>query len=330
MIHEPFVSVATPVYNGEAFLAECIESVLAQEYDNWDYTLVNNCSTDGSLALAEAYARRDSRVRVVTNRTFVNALENYNNAFRQVSPRAEFCKVVSADDWLMPSALAKMVRLAAAHPTVGLVGSYQQSAKKVRWTGLPESVSVLSGREACRLGLLQGVHVFGTPTSVLYRADLVRRTASFFPHYEPHADTSACYAALRESDFGFVHEVLSAERVHEGQISARTRLLGADYYAYLQILLQYGPYYLSETELAARREEVLSEYYRILGSGALKVKKREFWAFHRGKLSELGFPLNGRRILVEAVRELAAEVRHPATALSKFKRALEERPRLRN
>lgn len=327
---EPFVNVVTPVYNGEAFLVECIDSVLAQEYDNFDYTIINNRSTDRTLAIAEEYARRDARVRVVTNETFVDVIGNYNNAFRTVSPRAAFVKVVSADDWLVPSALAKMVRLASEHPTIGIVGSLQQSGPVVRWRGLPTDVTVLSGREACRLGLLRGIHVFGTPTSTLYRADLVRRTPTFFPHSESHADTSACYAALHDADFGFVHEVLSAERVHEGQVSARVRLLGADYYAGLQILLHYGPNYISAAELAARREEVLADYYHMLGSGTLKLKRSAFWAFHRRKLNELGVRLNGRRVLIEAVRELSSEICNPATAFRKFKRALRERPKLRH
>ena len=46
---EPFVSIVSPVYNGECYLRECIESVLAQTHTHWDYTIVNNCSTDRTL-----------------------------------------------------------------------------------------------------------------------------------------------------------------------------------------------------------------------------------------------------------------------------------------
>jgi glycosyltransferase involved in cell wall biosynthesis len=124
MIPEPFVSVLTPVYNGDRYLAECIESVVGQDYTNWEYLIVNNCSTDGSLALAESYAARDNRIRVVTNEKFVGVVENHNNAFRQMSPQSVYCKVLCADDLLLPQALGKMVRFAAQNPTVGIVGSY--------------------------------------------------------------------------------------------------------------------------------------------------------------------------------------------------------------
>ncbi|MGE0406800.1 MAG: glycosyltransferase family 2 protein, partial [Candidatus Korobacteraceae bacterium] len=66
----PLVSIITPVYNGEEFLVECIESVLAQTYQNWEYIIVNNHSKDRSLEIAEEYARRDPRVRVVTGKEF--------------------------------------------------------------------------------------------------------------------------------------------------------------------------------------------------------------------------------------------------------------------
>ncbi|MCB0227477.1 MAG: glycosyltransferase, partial [Anaerolineae bacterium] len=53
---QPLVSVVTPVYNTDKYLADCIESVLAQSYDNWEYVIINNCSTDRSLEIAQRYA----------------------------------------------------------------------------------------------------------------------------------------------------------------------------------------------------------------------------------------------------------------------------------
>src|ERR1041385_635284 len=116
---EPLVSVVTPVYNGEGYLRECIESVLAQTYTNWDYTIVNNRSTDRTLEIAQEYAARDARIRVVTNEAFVRVIANYNNAFRQISPHSKYCKVVASDDSLLPECLERMVRLAEERPTVG-------------------------------------------------------------------------------------------------------------------------------------------------------------------------------------------------------------------
>ena len=100
MTNEPLVSVVTPVYNGEEFLPQCIESVMAQTYRNWDFTIVNNCSTDGSLAISLKYAATDPRIKVVNNTNFLRILENHNRALRCISPEAKYCKVLFADDWL--------------------------------------------------------------------------------------------------------------------------------------------------------------------------------------------------------------------------------------
>ena len=56
--HEPLVTILTPVYNGARYPKQCVESVLEQTYNNRDYVLVNNYSTDDSLAIAEEYAKR--------------------------------------------------------------------------------------------------------------------------------------------------------------------------------------------------------------------------------------------------------------------------------
>lgn len=94
---DPLVSIVTPVYNEEEFLAECIESVLAQTYSNWEYTIVDNCSTDASAEIARKYAAKDSRIRVTVNCKFLRAIANFNGALRQISPSSKYCKIVHSN-----------------------------------------------------------------------------------------------------------------------------------------------------------------------------------------------------------------------------------------
>ena len=114
--HQPLVSVVTPVYNGEKYIAECIESVLRQTYENWEYVVVNNCGTDRTLEIANAYAKKDPRIRVHNNSEFLKIIPNWNHALRQISPESKYCKIVHADDWLFPECIERMVAVSEQHP----------------------------------------------------------------------------------------------------------------------------------------------------------------------------------------------------------------------
>ena len=136
---EPFVSVVTPVYNTEKYLSECIESVLAQTYENYEYVIVNNCSTDKSFEIAAFYAEKDDRIKLCNNEAFLNIIPNWNQALNQISPQSKYCKIVHADDWLFPECIERMVKLAEANPSVGIVGSYRLDETIVNCDGLPYS-----------------------------------------------------------------------------------------------------------------------------------------------------------------------------------------------
>ena len=168
---QPLVSVLTPVYNGEKHIAECIESVLGQTYQNWEYCIVNNCSQDRTLEIAMRYAQRDKRVRIHNNTEFVGCDANGNIALQQMSSESKYCKVVHADDWLFPECIMKMVEVAEANPKVAIVCSYGLRNEYVSWDGLPYPSTVRPGREICRNTLLGGPYVFGSPTSMLVRSD---------------------------------------------------------------------------------------------------------------------------------------------------------------
>lgn len=323
--NSPLVSILTPVYNGEKYLVECIESVLAQDYCNWEYHIVNNRSTDRTLEIAESFAARDDRIRVSTNRDFVSMPENFNNAFGKVCGASRYFKVVCADDWILPECVSKMVRFAEEHPSVGILTCHQQSGGTVRWAELPPSTIVLGGRRACRLALLEGAQIFGCPTSSLYRADLLGLGKPFFPNLRPHSDTSACYEFLQHCDFGIVHEILAVERLHEDQISAHIETYAAGELAYIEGLLEYGPRYLSDNELRNRLDEVFAQYYRGLGGALLKLKGNEFWNRQKSRLSEMGYRLIWPRVGLAAIAEAGREARHPVTALRKVSTVLRGR-----
>jgi glycosyltransferase involved in cell wall biosynthesis len=316
----PAVSVVTPVYNGDKFLAECIESVLNQTYPNFEYLIVNNCSTDRTLEIAQSYARKDSRIRVHDITEFLPLTANHNRAWRLISPDTRYGKFVCADDLIMPDCLRQMVELADANPSVGIVGAYQQSLKRILWQGFRYPQAVFSGREVCRRIFLGDDRNFGcgSPTSLLYRADLIRINREFFPNSSVHADTSACFATLRDSDYGFVYSVLSYERIHEETATFTSLRLNRYLPAYLNDLLKYGPAYLSDDELHLKLKECLYDYHRFLAASCLKSRDAEFWNYHRSSLAELGFPIKNIQLVKAAVTRILKEFAKPVDSVSNF------------
>jgi len=328
------VSIVTPVYNGAAYLRECIESVLAQTYRNFEYIIVNNCSTDDTLVIAKEYEAKDSRIRVQTNAAFVDVISNHNIAFNSISPQARFCKVVCADDHIFPNCIARMIELGEANPSVGIIGSYQLSGDVVRWQGYKYPQAVIPGREIGRKMMLAEEQVFvdgqpligfGSPTSMMYRADLVRTTKTFFPNPSPHADESACYDSLSKSDFGFVFEILSFERTHQESQTATSLQLNRYLSSTLNDLLRYGPHFLSESELRMRVRETVKRYHRFLavhyftGAG-----NKDFWNYHKKQLKELGYPPTFWAMAKAASATVLEECVNPGQAFGKLWRRISQ------
>jgi glycosyltransferase involved in cell wall biosynthesis len=315
----PLVSVLTPVYNGAAHLAECIESVLAQTYPNWDYTIVNNCSTDESLAIAQKYAAKDGRIRVVSNDRFLNILENHNHTIRQISQDARYCKFVFADDWLYPTCLQEMMQVAEQSPSVGLVGAYTMDGRSVRWHGPPYPSHCVSGREVCRRQLLGGPYVFGTMTSLLGRCDLVRKRSQFFSETHLQADMEACFDVLQESDFGFVHQVLSFSREREQGTDTFASNFNSHRLGDFLIFVKYGPTVLDEPEYRARWKDVRRQYHRVLAHNVLRRRPKEFWKYHSETLAIFGFKIDRWLLTTSIVSEAASQLAHPLNALRRVK-----------
>lgn len=298
------VSVVTPVYNGEKFLRECIESVLDQTYQNVEYMIVNNCSTDGTAAIADEYASRDSRVKVYHNESFLRVNANYNRALLLISPDSKYCKTIAADDWMYPECLEKMVNLAESNPQVAIVGAYALEGLRVVPVNLPYDRTIIPGREICRMWLQRTAgYPFKTPSTILYRSDIVRSRPEFLSESSLAGDEEVCLEVLEDNDFGFVHQILTYLREHEGSVTSFSISMNTYLSANLNVMQMYGPRHLSADEVLGRTHELLHSYYQYLAKQLYNRRDRAFWNYHRSKLQRLGHSLNYPKLLAFAAVE---------------------------
>jgi glycosyltransferase involved in cell wall biosynthesis len=313
------VSVVTPVYNGAEYLAECIESVLAQTYHNWDYTIVNNCSSDQSLAIAQRYAAKDPRIRVHDNSQFLRIIPNLNLTLRQTSPASKYCKMIFADDWMFRECLERMVMVAEEHPSVGIVGAYGLRGTEVICVGLPYPSTVVPGRELLRQLYLGGPYVFGTPTSVLFRSDLVRSQDPFFNEANLHADSEKCADLLRKCDFGFVHQVLTFSRERPGSLRSFSKQMNTNLAGRFHEVVTYGLDYLSKEEFEGVRNQKLFEYYKFLAKSFLLGRRdKEFWSYHKRKMIEAEAKFSRTRLARAILVEFADAALNPKRTIERL------------
>jgi glycosyltransferase involved in cell wall biosynthesis len=303
----PLVSVLTPVFNGAEWLPGCIESVQSQTHERVEHVILDNGSTDATRAIAERAAAADGRIRVHANDGKVPLVENWNRAMGLMSPAAEYCWLLPADDQMYPEALAKMLAVAHRNPSAGIVGSLRQRGPiAVQCGGLPEDRELFTGREIGRLFLEQQVFAIA-PTTNLVRADLVWGRHPFFPPAFLHTDIAAFLDLLRTCDFGFVHEVLAFSRPHEGSVTATIAEPQATVLRdLLHMLIDYGPSFFDPAELQAVERRHLRRYYRRLLRSYLDGSGGAFRKVHLPALGRAPGPLDlGRAVAEMAVLSVA-------------------------
>ena len=122
----PLVSVILPVYNGETYLAEAIESILTQSHSDLELIVIDDCSTDASAAIVSDYASRDERVRLVRHDHNQGMPSARNSGI--AASRGEFIATMDCDDISLPQRLEKQVAFLQANPDIGVVGISVQNA----------------------------------------------------------------------------------------------------------------------------------------------------------------------------------------------------------
>jgi glycosyltransferase involved in cell wall biosynthesis len=110
----PRVSFAVPVYNEERSIGRCLDSILAQDFADFEVVVCDNASTDRTREILARYAARDPRIRVFENDVNIGLIANFNRAFDRA--RGELFRWVGADDWLEPSYASRCVAALDSDP----------------------------------------------------------------------------------------------------------------------------------------------------------------------------------------------------------------------
>jgi len=211
-----------------------------------------------------------------------------------------------------------MVALGEEHPTVGLISSYSWRGEQLLCLGLPHDISVLPGSEACRLHLLEPIFLFGSPTTVMYRSDLVRSREPFYEVGRLHEDTEACFELLSGCDFGFVHQVLSYRSVDAASITGSVSDLLSRELDHLIIVMRFARAYLDEDDAAAVRTRTLRDYYRRVGqrlmSASLTGGARSVLDYQRIGLRSVDMRLQWPALVAGIGRASLGAVASPAVA----------------
>ena len=197
----PVVSIIVPVYNAKEYLRRCVDSILGQEYTDFELLLVDDGSQDGSGALCDEYAAKDMRVRVIHKENGgVSAARN----LAMKNARGTYLQFADSDDWITPDATKLLVRMAEEDGCDLVISDfYRVAGERVSQKGDIEEDGCMT-REQFAAHMMENPADFyyGVLWNKLYRREIIEKH-----HLQMNAEISWC------EDFLFNLEYLRRARL---------------------------------------------------------------------------------------------------------------------
>lgn len=170
----PMVSIIVPVYNAENYLNRCIDSILNQEYTDFELLLADDGSSDSSGAICDTYAASDDRIRVI-HKPNTGVSDTRNAAIRQA--RGTYLQFLDSDDWITPDATKLFVRAATEHNCDLVIADfYRVVGERVSHKGDIEDDGVLTREEFAEHMMENPADFYyGVLWNKLYRRDIIEK-----------------------------------------------------------------------------------------------------------------------------------------------------------
>jgi glycosyltransferase involved in cell wall biosynthesis len=219
-MNPPLVSVVIPCYNAAAFLRETIASVLAQSLEDVEILCVDDGSSDSTTDVIASFS--DPRIRAFRQENAgVSVARNRGIA----AARGDYIAFLDADDLFEPLNLDRKVAFLESEPTYGLVYAQELifDSESGRVMGQSRGWPVPELRDL--LEMRAGIN---SPSSVVVRTSLIRAIGGFDPSLSTSADWDAWIRLAARTRFGYIDEILSRYRTHEGQMHLNIDRMSAD------------------------------------------------------------------------------------------------------
>lgn len=206
------VTVLMPVYNGEKYIRESIDSVLAQTYTDFEFLIINDGSTDDSAEIVESY--KDSRIRFVENSCNLGLVATLNKGLKLA--RGIYIARMDCDDISLPKRLERQVEFMDAHPLVGVSGTWI----KMIGSRQGDIWSPPTTHEAIVCSLLFET-ALAHPTVIIRKSLVEKINLLYDPSFEHAEDYDLWVRASRCTVLANLEEVHLLYRIHAAQIGER-------------------------------------------------------------------------------------------------------------
>jgi GT2 family glycosyltransferase len=202
------------VRNGEPYVRQAVASVLTQTFPDFEFVIVDDASTDGTVATIEALG--DPRIRLLRNEANLGQVPSLNRGLREA--RGEYVARIDHDDWCLPTRLERQVAVLDREPAVGLVGTWMDLVDD-RGRAVTELRSTIADYAEFLYHTLI-MRVLISHPSAMYRREPVLALGGYDEATGPAEDKDLWRRlALERWDARIVPEPLVVYRLHEGQLS---------------------------------------------------------------------------------------------------------------
>lgn len=225
----PKVSVCIPTYKYAHYLPEAIESVLSQDFTDFELIIIDDNSPDHSREVIERYARRDTRIVWSVNDCNVGMVANWNLCLKRA--RGEYVRFLFGDDYFVSSvSLGRMVEALDRYPEVVMTGSARvvvdSASRPLRVVSRFPDQSRHRGKAVVRRALLEERNIVGEPSAVMFRRRLALR--GFDPVYRQLVDLEMWFHLLGKGWYYHLGTPLTAFREHAEQQSVHNERAGVN------------------------------------------------------------------------------------------------------